>query len=188
MAEYNFYIQPYTKQGTAYVAGTKYDIEQFFSPSNTDKGYHAQLSYKSITGLEAYGKPRPYVENFAESDMASVELPTNDPREQTDITLALVIAFAGDTNTPKAQQIKATDDVYHDFIDAISGAFILYYDTARQRKVLIYQSDKIDPKTDSIKGIVYKEVEIKFKNIFGRSFPITDNNSPIEKLLNNPTI
>lgn len=131
------------------------------------------LVYKQCTGLEAYGKTRPYVETYAESDKAYVHVAENDPRDQTDITLTLYF-FDAEKHETFAENIAAIDAVYHSFIDFISKCKIIYSDTARKRKVMVYLSDSTDPKTDKLYGKVYKEVEFKFKNMFGRSFGIDD--------------
>jgi len=52
----------------------------------------------------------------------------------------------------------------------VAGHKIIYRDTARKRKVKMYLTDSTDPKTDRLYGTPYKEVEFKFKNIYGRPF------------------
>lgn len=170
MADFKFFIQRITKSEDSYIKGDTKDLEADF----------LGLHYKSIVGMETYGKPRNHVENLAEQEMALVDFPDEDtivkadPLDQTDITLTLHFFCEDDTAKTKAEQIKSIDDSYHAFVSFISGCYCLYKDTARQRKVLMYRSEKIEPKTDQVKGLIYKEVEFKFKNVFGRSFPIDD--------------
>jgi len=57
----------------------------------------------------------------------------------------------------------------------VAGHKIIYRDTARKRKVKMYLTDSTDPKTDRLYGTPYKEVEFKFKNIYGRSFGYDDD-------------
>lgn len=164
---YNFYIQTVTRTSSGdFILGTEYDIETQW------KG----AKYKQIIGLKNYGKPRPYVETYAESDMALVSLPqtdsvvNSDPRDATSVNLTLYFFCENTSANTDAKQIKAIDDIYHSFVSTISGKYIIYHDTARQRYAFLYLSDKIEPKTDSIKGVKYVEAEFKFTNVFGRTF------------------
>lgn len=127
------------------------------------------LVYKQCTGLDSFGKPRPYVENYAESDEAYVYVPSNDARDQISITLTLYF-FDPSNSKDDATAITSAEKVYQDFMKYISGGLILFRDTARKRKVLIYQSDAPSVKTDKLYGVIYKEVEIKFTSVYGRSF------------------
>lgn len=133
------------------------------------EGNFQGLVYKQCSGLEAYGKPRPYEETYAESDEAYVHIAENAPRDQTNVTLTLYF-FDAAKHKVYADSIKSIDDVYHSFMDYLSNGKIIYRDTARKRKVKIYLSDSTDPKIDSLYGKIYKEVEFKFKNVYGRSF------------------
>lgn len=132
------------------------------------------LVYKKCTGLEAYGDPRPYAETYAESDEAYVHIAEDDPREQTDITLTLYF-FSPNRSSDDATKIADIDKIYHSFMEYVSGAKIIYRDTARKRKVKMYLSNSTDPKTDRLYGTPYKEVEFKFKNVYGRSFGYDDD-------------
>jgi len=127
------------------------------------------LVYKQCTGLEAYGKPRPYEETYAESDEAYVHVAEDDPRDQTDITLTLYF-FSPQRSISDEEKVAAIDNIYHSFMAYVAGHKIIYRDTARKRKVKMYLTDSTDPKTDRLYGTPYKEVEFKFKNIYGRPF------------------
>lgn len=139
----------------------EYDLEEHFPG----------LRYKSLSGIEGYGTPRTYTETVAESDEANVYVPATDTREQTDITLTLYF-FDGNNNKEQEDIIASIDATYHSFMEYLSSAKIIYRDNVRKRKAKMYLSSSTTPKTDSLKGLIYKEVEFKFKNIYGRSFPI----------------
>lgn len=158
---YSFFMSPVTESeedGTD-IIGQEVDIEDHFPG----------LVYKSCTGLKSFGKTRPYEEKFAEDDKASVYISPDDPRDQTTITLTLFF-FDAKEHDDDAEAIAAIDSVYRSFMTFISGCRIIYRDTARKRKVLLYLSDSTDPKTDRLYGIPYCEVDFKFQNVYGRSF------------------
>lgn len=150
-------------------------IGDFIDIEDTFEG----LVYKKCEGLEAYGDPRPYVENYADSDEAYVHVKESDPREQTKVILTLYF-FSPNRHKTEAERIVEASQVYHKFFKFISGRKVVFRDTARRRKVMMYLYDSTDPEIDRLYGIPYKEVEFKFKNCFGRSFdydeelPITD--------------
>lgn len=143
------------------------------------------LRYKSISGLDAYGKPRVYSENMPESAKGSVYIPSDKSlREQTDIELTLYFFDPDyiDGHTDE-EQLMAVEEVYHKFVDFVSGGSIVYYDTARKRKVKMYLNDAVTIGTDRLTGVIYKEVTFKFKNLYGQSFPTDDTTFiPIVKL------
>lgn len=119
------------------------------------------LKYKSCTGLSDYGKIKNiYTESFAEEDGISVYIPDNEiepiARESTDIEFEF--AFGG----------KDRRDVFHSFIDYITGHVIRFHDTARNREVEMILQDKVEIDDDLLIGSSpYIVVPIKFKNING---------------------
>lgn len=136
----------------------------------------AGLRYKSASGLNGYGNPRVYEESFADADGAEVYVPDSGQLEQTEVTLTLYFfgENMGNDGVDGDALYAEADTSYHAFMDFLRGAYVVYFDNARKRKVLLYLSSATSPKTDSLKGCVYKEVEFKFKNIFGRSFALDD--------------
>lgn len=131
------------------------------------------LVYKSMSGLDMFGKPRPYVETYAEEDAASVYVDANDARKQTELTLTLYF-FDPDDNEEESDAIEAVEKVYRDFMAFVSGCTVIWRDTGRRRKVKMYLSSSTSPKTDRLYGQVYKEAEFKFTNVYGRSFDYED--------------
>lgn len=156
---YSFKMRRVTRgEDMSEALGDEYDIEEKFYG----------LVYKSFDGLDSFGDPRPYAETFAESDVADVWVDEGDARGQTDLTLTLCFfAVSGDDD---AARIASVEDVYRSFMEFVSGCVIEYRDTGRKRKLRMYLSDGNEVKTDSLYGEVYKQVELKFKNVYGRTF------------------
>lgn len=158
---YDFYMRRITRDETlSEVVGDWVNIEEVYEG----------LVYKSMSGLDTYGKPRSYVENYVESDKASVWVDEVDSREQTTLKFTAYF-FDAAGNKDEAKAIEAIETVYRNFVAFVSACQITYRDTARKRKVRMYLSDEITAKTDRLYGIVYKEVEFDFTNVYGRSFP-----------------
>lgn len=160
MADYKFYMQRYpiiTTDGNGITTKKVmpiYDLERDF----------VEMRYKSFTGLEDYGKPTVYTEKFAETEELSIYIPPVSVLENTELTLTVL--FFGECRR----------DTYHQFVDYVHGSKLIYWDTCRERKVALYQSDAIKPATDSLYGSTpYMECPIKFTNIFGRTFDITED-------------
>ena len=129
------------------------------------------MQYKEAKGLNKYGKPKTYTETYAESSEADVFV--TPEREQTDITLTLYF-FAPTKTGNDRTDYDAADKIYHDFMEFVSGCKIIYRDNFRKRKVKMFLADATEPTTDRLYGIPYKEVQFKFKNIYGQSFPPDD--------------
>lgn len=112
--------------------------------------------YKSLTGIESYGKQKVSVESYAENGELSIRFPTNAIYENMELVLTLY--FFGDNRR----------DVYHQFQEDISNKKVTYWDTCRNRKVTMYLSDKTEPSNDILYGNApYIEVPFKFTNIKG---------------------
>lgn len=123
------------------------------------------LRYKECTGLNSYGDPKNvYSEDFAETSKADVYVGA-PAYKQTTIKLTLVFLENDGKN----------DSAYHDFLKFVSGSEIAYQDTARKRKVLMYLTGAIEPKSDTLKGQNYKEVTFVFTNVYGCSFGFNEN-------------
>jgi len=127
------------------------------------------LVVKSVSGLDLQGTPRLYEENWAESDKSLVYVPQAAQCESTEITLTIYV-FDPYRSENVTESISTVNDIYHKFLDHISGCKILYRDTVRKRKALLYLSDSPKISSERVCLPVYKEVELSFKNVYGRSF------------------
>ncbi|MCF0201759.1 MAG: hypothetical protein HUK08_00200 [Bacteroidaceae bacterium] len=170
MADYKFYMKKvlFDAQGKA-TKGQEYDLEQDFPG----------LRYKSMSGLNLYGKPtNDYTETFAETERARVFI-GSDTREQTSLTLTLYffdplkffpVSPEPVGTTPYSRMVAN----YHNFMNTISGCGIIWHDTARGRYVYMYHESAQTISKDMLLDTQYIEVQIKFKNVYGRSFDSED--------------
>lgn len=179
MPDKKFYLQRYLRDATgAYKEdGAQRSLEDDF-------GY---IRYKSMTGINSIGKQKGvYSESYPESDAVRVWVNENPSMEQIEHTLT-VYSFGSAPSSPSSDDIpslvKAMEDSIHTLYVFLCGALILWGDEYRQRKALLYVSDAISPTTDNIKDIPYLQCDIKFKNVFGRTFPLDD--TTIEEWLGN---
>lgn len=131
--------------------------------------YFKGVYYKKTEGLEAYGKPRTYIEEFPEASTPNIFF--SNRLETSDFTLVLYF-FDIAEHKDDAESIKAIDELYHGFVDYITGTFIKYWDSVRQRKVMLAYQASTSPTTDRLYGLIYKEVGFKFTNLYGKSFPL----------------
>lgn len=145
MNNYKFYISRYVSN----VWEEDTDIESAFS------GLH----YAKCDGLSSYGKIKNiYTESYAETDELRVYLPENVARENTDIEFEFV--FIG----------NGRRDVYHSFVEWLSGYKLKYWDTCRNREVEMILIDSISPSTDELYGSQpFIRCKFKFKNIKGET-------------------
>ena len=164
MNDYKFYMQrfPVTITNTDGTTTNKvmpiYDLERDF----------VEMRYKSFTGIEDYGKQTVYTEKYAETEQIDVYIPSVAILENTELTLT--VCFFGEYRR----------ETYHQFVDFVHGSKLVYWDTCRERKVALYQSDAIKPATDTLYGNnPYLECSIKFTNLFGRTFDVTEDFSKL---------
>lgn len=165
--EYSFYLRKVTDNGDGtHTAGDEKCLEDDF------KG----LRYKSLTGLNLTGKPKGvYTEEYAEMNGDDVYVSQNTARGSTELTLSLVFLCPDDTHASYASQIAAMEATYHDFCDWLGGGLLIWRDTARQRRVLMYLSNNPTVSSDKFgSGIPYIEASFKFKNILGASYALDD--------------
>lgn len=147
--------------------GGERDLERYFEG----------LRYKQFEGVSTYGAVKSsYAEDYAEEDGAQVYVSSNATREQTEPVLTLYFFCSNSSVTDFAAQYKSASELYHSFVEFLSGCYIIYRDTIRQRRLLLYLSDEdeLEPETDSVKGRAYIECEFYFKNVFGQSFSLDD--------------
>lgn len=171
--EYSFYMRRCVQQSDgSYVVGDVVSIEDAF----------VGLRYKSLSGINNAGKPKGvYTEDYAEVDGERVYVSASVARESIEMTLTLYFLNDASYGEVSAESYGAADGVYHAFLEYITGCEIFYWDTARQRKVLMHLEEAIEPSTDSINGASYLEAQFKFSNAYGVSFAMDD--TTIEKKL-----
>lgn len=156
---YDFFIAPVRVESDGGLTSEGYvNIEDAF------KG----LRYKSVTGLDSYGATRHYSESFAESDVSVPYLCSSRGGVDVRLTLYFFCPF-GHNGVTEESQIYFIERLYHEFVSFVDGRMVLYYDTARKRKCLMYQDGEISPKTMKLKGVPYYEVEIPFKSVNGHA-------------------
>lgn len=147
-----------------YSVGETEEIQSFFRGA----------FYNAIEGIEAYGKPKVYIESYAEASSTDVYYPPEIIYEENDLSLKLYF-FDLDNHEDVSDAIKAIDNSYHAFVDYISGGYVKLWDSIRQRKVMLSYQSPTTPDKDTLFGIIYKSVTFKFKNVFGRSFSLDDD-------------
>lgn len=151
--------------GTFEVADEEKDLERDF----------LGLRFKSLSGVGDYGKVKGvYSESYAEVDGVSVYISSDVVREQSEVKLSLHFLCADDTVTDMSSQEDAARSVYEAFMDFISGCLLVYRDTIRQRRMLLYLDEASEPSTDCVNGKAYLTVQFTLKSVFGRSFPLDD--------------
>lgn len=116
------------------------------------------LKYMSMKGLDAIGKPKIYVEEYADSDVLRTYIPNDLKNSPTDCELTL--AFVG------SQRYKA----YSLFNDYIRQGYHRYFDTKRLKAFLFFIDEAIEPSEEIWKGSVpYLQVTYKLRSIKGHA-------------------
>ena len=116
------------------------------------------LKYMSMKGLDAIGKPKIYVEEYADSDVLRTYIPNDLKNSPTDCELTL--AFVG------SQRYKA----YSLFNDYIRQGYHRYFDTKRLKAFLFFIDEAIEPSEEIWKGSVpYIQVTYKLRSIKGHA-------------------
>lgn len=144
MADYKFYMQEIASPDNKVVK----DLEKDFSG----------LKYLSSKGVSSKGTQRVYTEEYSEANGVRVHIPKDTTVEAVDVQFEF--AFIGATRR----------DVFDSFFDYVKGKKIRYWDSARNRKIEMYLSDKVEPSEDILIGSTpYIKATFKFKNINGFS-------------------
>lgn len=165
MIEPKIYVAKATRNSDGtFTAEKEVEIQEYF------KG----AKYNSVDGLETYGKPRTYSEEYPEADSVNVFHPEKTTREKTEFTLKLYF-FDPNESKDETTAIAEIDKAYHSFVEYITGGYIKFWDNVRQRKVYLSFQESTKPSTDKLYGLIYKEVSFKFVNVFGKSFALTDD-------------
>lgn len=145
MSSYQFYIQRNSIAGATE------------SAKNLEIDFPG-LKYKSLEGIDNYGKPKLYTETYAESDDLRIFIPDVITRDNPEIVLTL--CFFGNNRR----------EIYHAFVEFITGCVITYWDTCRDRKIRMVLTEAIATSEDKLYGSTpYIEVPFKFKNCSSRS-------------------
>lgn len=143
---------------------------QFQSQDDIDLfDYFKGTAYKEAKALEHYGKPKLITEPFPEYPVPRTLF--LDTYESCDFKLPLYF-FDHQKHADQIEAINSVDNTYHNFVDFISNTLIRLKDNIRKRKVLLLYQQATTPKTDIVHGVIYKEVEFKFTNLLGKSYPL----------------
>lgn len=147
-----------------YSVGDEYNLERQFPG----------LRYKQFKGLSYYGAFKGvYEEDWAEEDGVDVYVSPSDVREQTEVELSLYF-FDPNGSEDVSEAYLSMYEVYNAFMELVSASMVIYRDTVRQRRALLYLSEAIEPSVDSINGKIYLSAVFKFKNVYGRTFALDD--------------
>ena len=116
------------------------------------------LEYGELSGMNAYGKPVTYAEGGTDVFFAK-------GNATTDLTMKLYLFGT-------LEEITAD---YHALVASLTGRYIRLADNIRRRKMILALCEATEPATERLYGTVYFSVSIKFTNIHGRSYDISDN-------------
>lgn len=145
--DYKFYMSRYIK------------VTDSWEKEISLEDYFLGMKYMECQGLSKFGKVKNiYTETYAETDELRVFIPTKAVRGNTD--LEFKFAFIGENRR----------DIYDRFVEWLTGYKITYWDTCRNRKVLMYLSDAVEPGDDELYGSQpYVIATFKFKNMRGQT-------------------
>lgn len=134
--------------------------------------------YKSLSGLNAVGSPKGvYTEDYVDGSSLRVWLPDTMKLSATDVTLS-VLFFGSDPSLPVTlsteELISKAEESWTAFREWLSGGVFVWYDDVRQRRALLCPTEACEPSVDVVKGVPYIQCDVKFKNLFGRSFSGSD--------------
>lgn len=155
--------------GSYVVSDSELDLERDF----------VGLRYKSLSGLGNYGKVRGvYTEEYAEEDGVGVYVSASVVRESFELVLSLYFFPPSGTWEVDIDSFASGVDlargVYESFVDYVSGCLLVYRDSLRQRRCLLYLGKACEPSVDSVNGIPYLSVSFTFVSVLGRSYPLDD--------------
>lgn len=165
--DYGYYMTKCVRDADGvWSVGEELDLERDFDG----------LRYKSFSGLTAYGEQRAvYTEEYAESDaVLSYVSSSVDSRSALELELVLYFFCPDATVLDFAGVYAGASAVYHSFVEYLANGYVLYRDTIRRRRVLMYLVESLEPSTDSVRGKAYIECAFKFSGVFGRSFGLDD--------------
>lgn len=120
--------------------------------------------YNELSGMESYGEPRTYIEEYAEEPSADAFLKAG-AYGTSEFTMKLY--FFGTLEGITAQ--------YHSLMDFLAGRCIRLSDNIRKRKMILVLNNAVSPSEEKLYGVVHFSVSYKFTNLYGRSFDLADN-------------
>lgn len=142
------------------------------------EGSFGHVRLVSLSGINAIGKQKGvYTESYPESDSLRVYVSPSVCCESTSVTLSLCVFGAApdmQSSLTVAEQIAELERSWYSLYDFLAGALILWSDDCRGYKALLYVSEECVPSSDIVRGIPYLRCDVKFKNVFGRTFPVDD--------------
>lgn len=119
--------------------------------------------YNELSGMESYGEPRTYTEEYAEEPSADVFLKKGYGTSE----FTMKLYFFGTLEEITAQ--------YHSLMDFLAGRCIRLSDNIRKRKMILVLSNAVSPSEEKLYGVTHFSVSYKFTNLYGRSFDLADN-------------
>ena len=100
----------------------------------------AGLRIAMVKGLSDKGKPRIYVETYAELDGSQVYIPEGTLRDSTEVEFEIL--FMGNNYR----------DVCDSFVEFVTGAKIKYHDTCRNRQLVMVLNDEVEVSDEMLYG------------------------------------
>ena len=126
------------------------------------ESYWPGLKYVKCTGIENVGAPKNiYTEDYPESDGPRVFHPSDKDGGRVahkETNIALTIAFVNDKNFR---------ETYNSFCRYISSGRLYFWDTFRNKKMLLLLNKEIAPETDVVKGVKHIISTFNFTNLWG---------------------
>lgn len=146
---YKFYMQRCTKDGVL-LDGTLKDLEVDFPG----------LRYAKCVGLNDYGAAKNvYTETYADSATLRSWVPDEVYNDAVQVTFTLY--FFGDAATRQG--------TFHSFMGYLRSGYHMYWDTARNRKVMFLPPTEAVSPSDEMwyGGLPYFKVELKLQSVGG---------------------
>lgn len=157
-----------------YISVVEYDVEtgvettsRFIDLEEAFPG----LRYKQMVGLNAIGAPKFYTESFAEEHCEEVYIQPDGVCAPQELTLTLYF-FGMDSLSTEDEKYAHARNIMAVFDRLLLGHKVVWYDTARKRKVKMYLSAAKSVKTDKLRGEPYIEAEYKFQNVYDSTFTL----------------
>lgn len=159
---YKFFLQECNSKGEILEETTPKSIEEDFNVTNESGVLRGFVRYKECKGLNTTGSANVYTEQYADSDRLRVYVPEKLTHKQTTVTLTLY--FIGESR-------YKCYDAFNAYLKA--SPYHIYYDTARNKKLVFFVRDEISTDTSQWYGThPYIEVQYNLANIFGQTFDV----------------
>ncbi len=123
------------------------------------------IMYRKCDGLEAVGKIKnAYTETYADSGVERVDFPDEIKRDAVDVTLSVVI----DRNDAFSKNAASQ------FLRILSDGLTVFWDNVRRKTAVLLFTEATKPEKDTYLGMNILTMDIKFRNIAGESYFVTD--------------